>query len=338
MITLITGTPGSGKTLYAVSKILEYVEQNKRLLQEGKEPRMIYANIDGLNIEGVEPAPNDWRDTPDGSIIFYDEIQQLEPYKKSRFDNDICDALQVHRHTGHDIFGITQFPVLLHPNFRAVVGMHQHLHRGWGLSAATVFNWAYCVDAPNAPSNKKLAEHTFRFNYPKQLYKYYKSATQHTHKARLPKRIFIGIVVLFSMAYLSYSLLFTKNNFFAKIYGFGGSEKVKVEDSQNQNKPAVSLSSDTQQNTQIASSVSEVESINFEIQKIEIKMRLEALEQQYKEQQQRLSTPASVVMFGTLCTAYNSDNMPMEMPFIECKKYATGEKQTYIQKNQDIIQ
>lgn len=83
MITLITGTPGSGKTLFAVTKILEYVKQNQKLLEQGKEPRMIYANIDGLNIDGVEPAPVDWRDTPDGSVIFYDEIQQLEPFQKT---------------------------------------------------------------------------------------------------------------------------------------------------------------------------------------------------------------------------------------------------------------
>lgn len=218
MITLITGTLGSGKTLYAVTKILEYVEQNKKLLLEGKEPRIIYSDIDGLNIDGVEPAPEDWRDTPDGSVIFYDEIQQREFFKKSRFDNDVCDALQIHRHTGHDIFGITQFPVLLHPNFRAVVGMHYHLHRGWGLSSATVFSWAYCVDAPNAPSNKKLAEHTFRFNYDKSVYKYYKSATVHTHKRRIPKNIFLILIVVLAVGYYAINALFFKDNFFRNLY------------------------------------------------------------------------------------------------------------------------
>lgn len=208
MITLITGTPSSGKTLFAVTKILQYVKQNQKLLEQGKEPRMIYANIDGLNIDGVEPAPVDWRDTPDGSVIFYDEIQQLEPYKKSRYDNEICDALQIHRHTGHDIFGITQFPVLLHPNFRAVVGMHHHLHRGWGLSSATIFNWAYCVDSPNAPSNKKLAEHTERFNYNKSVYKYYKSATIHTHKKRIPKNLFFIIFGVILFGYFAVKMLF----------------------------------------------------------------------------------------------------------------------------------
>ena len=143
----------------------------------------------------------------------------IKPYKKSRYDNEICDALQIHRHTGHDIFGITQFPVLLHPNFRAVVGMHHHLHRGWGLSSATIFNWAYCVDSPNAPSNKQLAEHTERFNYDKSVYKYYKSATIHTHKKRIPKNLFFIIFGVILFGYFAVKMLFFNDNFFSKVYG-----------------------------------------------------------------------------------------------------------------------
>ena len=46
MLHLITGTPGSGKTLYAVSLIMRYVKENEILLIEGKDPRPIYADID----------------------------------------------------------------------------------------------------------------------------------------------------------------------------------------------------------------------------------------------------------------------------------------------------
>lgn len=213
MIHLITGTPGSGKTLYAVSLITAYHKQNQALLEKGEAPRQIYSDIDGLDIEGVEPAPDDWRDTPDGSIIFYDEIQQRDAYKKAKGDNDIVNALQVHRHTGHDIYGITQFPILLHANFNAVVGLHWHLHRGWGLAAATVYQWAYCVTAPNTPSNKSLAENSFRFSYPKDLFQYYKSATVHTHKARIPKKFLLIVFMVLCGVALCYKLLFGTDNF-----------------------------------------------------------------------------------------------------------------------------
>ena len=79
MITLITGTPGAGKTLYAVSLLDKYAKENIKLLQNGQEPRPLYADIDGLDMEGVEMPPDDWRDTPEGSVIFYDEIQEVPP-------------------------------------------------------------------------------------------------------------------------------------------------------------------------------------------------------------------------------------------------------------------
>lgn len=217
MIHLITGTPGSGKTLYAVSKIVEYVKENETKLKKGEEPRNIYSDIDGLQIEGVLPAPEDWRDTPDGSIIFYDEIQQRINFKKDKKDNDVVNALQIHRHTGHDIYGITQFPSLLHQNFKAVVGLHYHLHRGWGLKAATVYQWAYCVDSPNAPTNKRLSEQTFRFNYPKQLFNYYKSASQHTHKARIPKKLIFLLIFILAMLYVVYYYAFQRDNFIGNL-------------------------------------------------------------------------------------------------------------------------
>ena len=197
MLTLITGTPGSGKSLYAVSLIEKYVEENHKLAQKGEPTRAIYADIDGLVMDGVLPAPDDYRTCPDGSVLFYDEIQQRKEFKDSRGSNDVVDSLQVHRHRGFDIYGITQFPSLLHQHFRAVVGQHFHLHRGWGMPSATVYLWAYVILNPNHRSNKAIAERNFRFNYPKRLYSYYKSATKHTHKMRIPpKFIFLAFFIL----------------------------------------------------------------------------------------------------------------------------------------------
>lgn len=329
MITLITGTPGSGKTLFAVSKILEYVEQNKQLLKDGKEPRLIYADIDGLTIEGIEPAPKDWRDTPDGSVIFYDEIQQRDEYKKSRYDNEICDALQVHRHTGHDIYGITQFPVLLHPNFRAVVGMHHHLHRGWGLASATVFNWAYCVDAPNAPSNKKLAEHTFRFNYDKSIYKHYKSATIHTHKARIPKRMFLIFFVVLVLGYFAYNLLFNKNNYFKTLYGIENKEKTKQT---KQDSPIVNLSAEqpnqpSQPNNQTLTQEQFDNDHEYKIKNRRIYLYEQNLPPDY---QIRRTDPAlqvlGVVKMKNKCLAYNAYGDVMTLSHQECLSYVNTGK------------
>lgn len=315
MLYLITGTPGSGKTLYAVSLIVKYLKENEQLLKDGKEPRRIYADIDGLNIEGVDPPPEDWRETPDGSVIFYDEIQQRPSYKKEKNDNDIVNALQIHRHTGHDIYGITQFPVLLHQNFKAVVGLHYHLHRGWGLPSATVYQWAYCVDAPNAPSNKKLAEHSFRFNYPKELFDYYKSATQHTHTARIPKKFILLVIAVICLAYISFSLLFADNNFFTKtLTGKTGETVTMTADKKQQSQTEQQtkqndedLKSSEKKDILTAQQPDPVQQeLDMKIQRLQKQIQLEQLEAQYA-QLQSARQPKGVIMNKKSCKSYNYD-------------------------------
>ncbi|EQD37260.1 Zonular occludens toxin, partial [mine drainage metagenome] len=45
----------------------------KKALDAG---RPCYSDIEGLNMPGVLPAPDDWRTTPEGSFIVYDEAQK----------------------------------------------------------------------------------------------------------------------------------------------------------------------------------------------------------------------------------------------------------------------
>lgn len=135
--------------------------------------RQIYSDINGLRIEDVLESPDDWRSCPDGSIIFYDEVQNRPIYKNTRDKNDIVSELTVHRHRGFDIYFITQFPVLIHTEVRAVVGQHYHLFRPWGLPQAYVHVWSYAVVDPNSFSKKRAAERTFRFSYDKKIYKLY---------------------------------------------------------------------------------------------------------------------------------------------------------------------
>ena len=71
MITLITGTPGSGKTLRAMYLIKEALAQG----------RAVYTDIDGVSLDGVTTVEmdHDWRDTPEGSLVVYDEVQRRWP-------------------------------------------------------------------------------------------------------------------------------------------------------------------------------------------------------------------------------------------------------------------
>lgn len=175
MITLITGVPGSGKSLYAVKLILEFL----------KEGRTVFADIDGLNIDGVQSAPEDWRDTPDGSVVVYDECQQrFGPDGQGRAKNPSIQALEVHRHTGHDLVFITQRERLLHAHIRDLVGRHYHIQRQYGSHNVKIFRRDEAIDTKSKSALNSCDQTLWR--YDKKLFDCYKSATVHTHKTSLP--------------------------------------------------------------------------------------------------------------------------------------------------------
>jgi len=188
MITLITGVPGSGKTLRAVWMIKA----------ERAKGRAVYSDIDGLDPSlAVLPAPLDWRDTPEGSFVVYDEAQKTYPStgKPGQSQDPRIQALQTHRHTGHDIVYLTQSPTLIHHDIRKLVGLHVHVHRAAGLKRATLFTWDFAVQDPNDRREQERAD-TENWFYPKDLFKLYKSATIHTHKFNVPKKIAAALVVV----------------------------------------------------------------------------------------------------------------------------------------------
>lgn len=197
MITLITGVPGAGKTLRAVWHI-------KRLLEAG---RTVYADIDGLALPGVLPGVDDWRDTPDGSVVVYDECQRRFGPDKSagRSANPIIAALETHRHTGHDLILITQHPGLLHAHVRRLVGRHEHLTRAYGWQRAMVYSRDEIIERVTPGALKRCERELWA--YPRDLFAVYKSATIHTHKRRIPFKpallagvAIVGIIAVVSLA------------------------------------------------------------------------------------------------------------------------------------------
>lgn len=182
MITLLTAVPGSGKTLFSIGLILKAIE----------EGRPVYSNIDGLKIDKCYPAPDDWRDTPEGSLVIYDEAQQPHLFPSTANRGEVKDerlrAMEVHRHTGHDLVFISQSPSFIHHHIRKLAGEHIHLYRTLGLQAATVYKWQHVVDSPNDRGEQSRSD-SYPWKFPKEYYKLYKSATVHTHKFKLPKKL-----------------------------------------------------------------------------------------------------------------------------------------------------
>jgi zona occludens toxin (predicted ATPase) len=193
MMRLITGTPGAGKTLFAVSEIIKAV----------KDGRVVYTNIEGMDFAGVYPLDDtDWRNYPDGSLIVYDEAHQIfRATGRPGLSNDpIINDMDMHRHRGFDLWFITQFPTKVHHEIRSMCDEHYHLLRQFGAKQATVYKWPEAVDAKDQHQRSVADKSLFR--YPKDCFKYYKSASVHTAKLRIPaklKFLFSVIAIIFSI-------------------------------------------------------------------------------------------------------------------------------------------
>lgn len=185
MMTLITGLPGRGKTLYAVQLIRE----------ASISGRKIYSDVEGLKVPH-EPIPEgfDWRDTPPGSLIVYDEAHRRFPSsgRSGPSPDEQVNRLDTHRHTGHDFLFITQYPGKLHKVIRDLIDRHVHLVRAFGLQGALMHEWGFCQASPESPTARKEAE-KIRWKYPRNLYKLYQSASTHAryNKFELPGRAWL---------------------------------------------------------------------------------------------------------------------------------------------------
>lgn len=199
-ITLRTGLPGHGKTLFALREIEEERQQSGR--------PVYYHGIPDLTLPWTPVGdPERWFELEDGAIIVIDEAQTVfrprgtgsqVPEKVARFET--------HRHRGHDIHLITQHPNLVDSNIRRLVDRHVHVFRGWGLASTTRYEWQECQN-PQSRAARQDCTMKSSHRFPREVYGWYKSSTLHTVQARPPwKLICFLLFCLLGMAYLGYGL------------------------------------------------------------------------------------------------------------------------------------
>lgn len=220
MITLITGTPGSGKSVYAVwHEIKAAIEKGRNVYSCGI-PKLSLPAIPMKDDEARlwhKTAPKLNPDDPDeivklstveeGSLIVIDEVQRLwRPTGAGAVPPDIA-ALETHRHHGIDFVVITQHPSLLHRNVRALVGKHIHLR------ATALGNYLYefpeWCENPQTKSARQSCVRS-RYRLPKAAFALYESASLHVKVSkRLPIQYFIFFAVLLAVPIGGY--LFVKS-------------------------------------------------------------------------------------------------------------------------------
>lgn len=209
MITLITGAPGSGKTLYCIDKIIQPLVGTTVDGQDADGnvvtyDRRIYSNINGLQIDH-ELIDSAWLEKladnkTTGAVVVFDEVQRVWPNRPTGSKKPAAvEYLETHRHDGIDVVLLTQNPQLLDPAVRALIGRHLHMRRAGGLSGAVVYEWDSCSNALNF----KNAFSKKPYRYSRKVYKLYKSAKVHTKQKRsLPFAVWFILLGLVGAAFL----------------------------------------------------------------------------------------------------------------------------------------
>lgn len=194
MITVITGTPGAGKTALAVDL----------LLREYADRPLFIDNLNGLKLEHTEIDVMEWhKEVPDGALIVCDEIQRKwRPRGPGSKVPDCIAALETHRHRGIDFILITQNVKLIDSNVRALVGRHLHI-RDTGWMGRWLYEWPEC----DVNNSWKRCENKRRYKLPTRVFDKYTSASMHIKPVRnRPLLLYILAGAVLAFLYLAWSL------------------------------------------------------------------------------------------------------------------------------------
>jgi zona occludens toxin len=227
-ITLVTGVPGSGKSLYAVWNLVRpMVGQTVTKVYDDNVvetlERKVFTNINGLLLEheliegggkwtknkddtweyeGNEHGLRNWHNwAKPGSYLVFDEFQKMWPPRPNgaAIPPDI-QTLDTHRHMGVDFVLICQNVNNIDRHVVGLVDRHLHVRRVANMPFATVYEWDHC----SRSLLYKNAMSKIPFRYPAAAYKLYKSAEVHTKQRR--KLPFVLWFILAGVAGVAYAV------------------------------------------------------------------------------------------------------------------------------------
>lgn len=207
MIILITGVPGSGKSLRAVELAEQYIAAG----------RAVFSDIEGYSRSCAIPD-GDWRLTSHGSVVIYDEAHRLDSQMKRHSvsfparglkleEPEIVKAMSIHRHSGHDLIFVCQHPSQIDISIRRLVTQHQHLKRIGSTKRVGLVISDTLIDLPEGSELSNADKNHWKF--PVKYYDYYKSASVHLIKRRIPQPVIfvfsVAVVLLLAISFVIYS-------------------------------------------------------------------------------------------------------------------------------------
>ena len=223
MITLITGTPGSGKTawlldqlltlkkneptrllyvhgvrnlrgithqtIYCKSQLCDICRSNAELKNWEESLRISSPTNEYLKYKYVEDWPS-WKQP--NSLIVVDEVQRIwRPRTGGSVPHASVSGLETHRHYGVDFWLISQGPHLFDNFIRLLVGRHVHLVANW--AGRKQYEWPECKQDVQSRADAVVRPYTL----PKRVFSLYDSAEVHTKlDKRKPISFYVSIAAL----------------------------------------------------------------------------------------------------------------------------------------------
>ncbi len=211
MIYFTTGANGAGKTLITLRDVRA---------QQLKENRPVYFH--GFEMDPAKALefgwkafdPKKWQDLPDGSICIMDECQNEFPMRRSGSEvPEYINAIaQFRRKRGFDFWLIAPHPSLVDIFVRRLIdkpSWHRHLKRTFGADLVSEIKFSSPDIKCEEPGSSSRGEVSM-VAYPKEVYTWYKSASLHTGKRKLPKAVYVfaaAAVLVPVLGYAAFSML-----------------------------------------------------------------------------------------------------------------------------------
>ena len=264
-IYLIVGQPRHGKSQFAVSLAHAIHENNlkfeKKLDGVNEEIensiREVYSDIDGHSekTDYIHQAPSDWREVPNNSIIFMDEIHERPEYCDSDgklSQNPMIVELTKHGHTNKDIYLMTQDPQRLNKGIRALVQKMYLVKRPiQNPNFATIYEFSRWLRDPwQAAESERSVKYqdSYKFFYKQKWQDMYTSASAHTSiKFRIQRKFIFAIIAIICLFSLSYFLFMKSGGDKLARNAIGGltGEQLDAQPKNNDNSPDVNGKSDS---------------------------------------------------------------------------------------------
>lgn len=204
MLYIVTGANGTGKTLNTLKWVREQqLKENRPVAYNGR-----FEAVEGGELSSWKKIDAEkWQDEPDGTIFLLDECHNDFPVRGNTATvPEHVRMLGEHRKRGFDFYLITQHPSNIDKFIRKLVGApgwHRHLKRTAGIDMVSLLQWDHANEQCERPGSGRTGQVTM-VPFPKEVYGWYRSASLHTGKKKIPRQVWVFLICMLLIPLLIY--------------------------------------------------------------------------------------------------------------------------------------